>query len=188
MIESALLSECAVPVGVIESLDHEARGIARQDGKAIFVDGALPGETVEYASFRKKPKYELAHLVEVKKASGLRVVPPCPHFSICGGCAMQHLDAAAQVAVKQRVLEDSLWHIGRVRPEQILPPIAGFPWGYRHRARFAVRDIPGKGVLIGFHERRSSYVADMQSCAILPPPCFGLAHATARVDCLPVHQ
>jgi len=105
-----------VPVGFIESLDHEARGIARQDGKTIFVDGALPGEVVEYASFRRKPKYELAQLVSVLRPSNARVEPPCPHFNICGGCAMQHVDPATQVAVKQRVLEDTLWHVGRVRP------------------------------------------------------------------------
>ncbi len=159
-----------MPIGIIESLDHEARGITRQEGKAIFVDGALPGETVEYASFRRKPNYELAHLVNVLKPSNARVEPRCPHFGICGGCAMQHMDPSAQVAAKQRVLEDGLWHIGRVRPERILPPIFGEPWGYRHRARLAVRKVERKGgVLIGFHEKRSSYIADMETCAILPP-------------------
>jgi 23S rRNA (uracil1939-C5)-methyltransferase len=159
-----------VPIGIIESLDYEARGIARQEGKAIFVDGALPGETVEYASFRRKPNYELAHLVSVLKPSSARVTPRCPHFAICGGCAMQHMDPSAQLAAKQRVLEDGLWHIGRVRPESILPPIQGEAWGYRHRARLAVRKVERKGgVLIGFHEKRSSYIADMETCAILPP-------------------
>lgn len=159
-----------MPIGIVESLDHEARGITRQEGKAIFVDGALPGETVEYASFRRKPNYELAHLISVVKPSNARVEPRCPHFGICGGCAMQHMDPMAQVAAKQRVLEDGLWHIGRVRPERILPPIFGEPWGYRHRARLAVRKIERKGgMLIGFHEKRSSYIADMETCAILPP-------------------
>lgn len=159
-----------MPIGIIESLDHEARGITRQEGKAIFVDGALPGETVEYASFRRKPNYELAHLVSVLKPSSARVTPRCPHFAICGGCAMQHMDPSAQLAAKQRVLEDGLWHIGRVRPESILPPIQGEAWGYRHRARLAVRKVERKGgVLIGFHEKRSSYIADMETCAILPP-------------------
>lgn len=159
-----------MPIGIIESLDHEARGIARQEGKAIFVDGALPGETVEYASFRRKPNYELAHLVGVLRPATARVEPPCPHYGICGGCAIQHMEATAQVAVKQRVLEDSLWHIGRVRPESILPPIHGAAWGYRHRARLGVRKVASKGgMLIGFHERRSSYIADIQSCRILPP-------------------
>ena len=158
-----------MPIGIVESLDHEARGIVRQDGKAIFVDGALPNETVDYASFRRKPNYELAHLVRVLKPSNARVEPPCPHFGICGGCAMQHMDPSAQLATKQRVLEDSLWHIGRVRPDTILPPIQGEAWGYRHRARLAVHKIAKKDrVLIGFHEKRSSYIADMQTCAILP--------------------
>jgi len=159
-----------VPIGIIESLDHEARGITRLEGKTVFVDSALPGETVEYASFRRKPSYELAHLVSVLRPSTARVEPRCPHFGVCGGCAMQHMEVSAQVAAKQRVLEDSLWHIGRVRPDSILPPIHGEPWGYRHRARLAVRKLAKKGgVLIGFHEWRSSYIADIQSCAILPP-------------------
>ncbi len=159
-----------MPIGIVESLDHEARGIARQEGKTIFIDGALPGERVEYASFRKKPNYELAHLVAVERASVARVEPRCPHFGICGGCAMQHMDPGAQVAAKQRVLEDSLWHIGRVRPENMLPPIHGSPWGYRHRARLGVRRVEKKGgMLIGFHEWRSSYIADIRTCAILPP-------------------
>ena len=159
-----------MPIGRIESLDHEARGIARLDGKAIFVDGGLPGEQVEYASFRRKSNYELAHLVRVIKASTARVEPPCPHFGVCGGCAVQHMEPMAQVAAKQRVLEDSLWHIGRVRPESILPPIQGLPWGYRHRARLAVRKLPKNGGMrIGFHEWRSNYVADISSCIVLAP-------------------
>ena len=158
-----------MPIGMIESLDYEARGIARLEGKAIFVEGALPGEKVEYASFRKKSSYELAHLVAVLSPSASRVEPRCPHFGICGGCAMQHLEPGAQLAVKQRVLEDTLWHVGRIRAGEILPPIQGEPWGYRHRARLAVRKASKTEVLIGFHERRSSYIADIRSCEILPP-------------------
>lgn len=170
-----------MPIGVIESLDHEARGITRLEGKTIFVDGALPGETVEYASFRKKPKYELAHLVGVLSGSNARVKPRCEHFGICGGCAMQHLEASAQIAVKQRVLEDSLWHVGRVRPLQVLPPIHGEPWAYRHRARLGIRKtLENREVLIGFHEWRSSYIADIRSCAVLP------AHVSSLL--LPLRQ
>ena len=164
-----------MPIGIVESLDHEARGIARQDGKAIFIDGALPGETVEYASFRKKNTYELAHLVRVLRPSTARVTPLCPSFGICGGCAMQHMDPSAQVAAKQRVLEDSLWHIGRVRPETMLAPIHGEPWGYRHRARLAVRKVAKtNSMLVGFHEWRSSYIADMETCAVMPPKISAL--------------
>src|SRR5207237_1117509 len=101
--------------------------------------------------------------------SATRTVPRCPYFGTCGGCSMQHLEAGAQVAVKQRALEDALSHIGKVRPDTMLPPIQGPAWEYRHRARLAVRDVAKKGgVLVGFHERRSSYVADMRSCEVMP--------------------
>lgn len=159
----------------IESLDHEGRGVAHVEGKAIFVEGALPGETVEYSSYRRKPSYELARLSVVVRASSQRAVPRCPHYGICGGCSLQHIEVAAQTAAKQRVLEDALWHIARVRPAQVLPPISGSPWGYRHRARLSVRLVPKKGgMLVGFHERRSSYVAVMDSCAVLPPAVSAL--------------
>lgn len=159
-----------MPIGSIESLDHEGRGISRLDGKTIFVDGALPGEYVEYASYRKKPSYEQAQTLRILKPSGDRVTPRCPHFGVCGGCSMQHFEATAQVAAKQRVLEDNLWHLGRLKAEQLYPPIYGMPWGYRHRARLSVRWVSKKGgVLVGFHEKKSSYVADMRQCEILPP-------------------
>lgn len=166
-----------MPSALIESLDHEGRGVAHVEGKTIFIEGALPGEMVEYSSFRRKPSYELATLSTVLRASSQRVEPACPHFGVCGGCAMQHLHPMAQTAAKQRVLEDALWHIARLRPEQIFPPISGAPWGYRHRARLSVRHVAKKGgVLVGFHERRSSYVAVMNSCAVLPP------HVSVLID------
>ena len=153
----------------VASLDQEGRGIARADGKAIFVEGALPGEVVTIATLKRKPTYELARAETIVKANAARVEPRCPHFGICGGCSLQHFDAGAQVAAKQRTLEDTLWHIGRVRTALLLPPIHGPAWGYRNRARLSVRYVEKKGgVLVGFHERRSSYVADMSSCAILP--------------------
>jgi 23S rRNA (uracil1939-C5)-methyltransferase len=159
-----------MPQGVIESMDHDARGITRLDGKTVFVEGALPGELVDYTSFRRKPSYEIAVAERILKPSSQRVVPRCPHFGVCGGCSMQHVGLPAQVAIKQRVLEDNLWRLSRLRPERFYPAIYGEPWGYRHRARLSVRNVPKKGgVLVGFHERRSSYVADMRSCAILPP-------------------
>ena len=156
-------------VADIESLDREGRGIAHVEGKAVFVDGALPGERVEYSSYAKKPAYELAQLNRVLRPSAFRVTPRCPYFGTCGGCSLQHLDERAQVAAKQRVIEDALWHIGRVRPESMLPPIHGLPWGYRNRARLSARLVPKKGgVLVGFRERKSTYVADMRRCEILP--------------------
>jgi 23S rRNA (uracil1939-C5)-methyltransferase len=164
-----------MPLAKIESLDREGRGVAHRDGKTVFVEGALTGETVEYSSFRAKPSWELARVSAVLEASADRVEPQCAFFGTCGGCAMQHLDVRAQVAAKQRVLEDALWHIGRVRPETMLRAICGLPWGYRHRARLSSRFVPKKGgALVGFHERKSSYVADMTSCEVLPPAVSAL--------------
>ncbi len=159
----------ASPV-TIESLDQEGRGIARVNGKTVFVEGALPGEEVTLTTLKRKPSYEIARVDQVLHASAARVEPHCAHFGVCGGCTMQHFDAAAQVAAKQRALEDTLWHIGHVRPAQLLPAIYGPSWGYRHRARLSVRHVVKKGgVLVGFHERKSSYVADMLACPVLPP-------------------
>lgn len=159
-----------MPTGIIESLDHEARGVTRLEGKTIFVDGALPGERVEFVSYRKKPTYENARVERLIKPSADRVEPRCPHFGVCGGCSMQHLSAFAQVAAKQRVLETNLWHLGRVQAEQLYAPIHGPAWAYRWRARLSARLVPKKGgMLIGFHERKSSYVADMRECPNLPP-------------------
>jgi 23S rRNA (uracil1939-C5)-methyltransferase len=157
------------PVSV-ESLDQEGRGVAHADGKVVFIEGALPGETVTYSPYRRKPTYEFATLGEVVKASALRTEPPCEFFGRCGGCSLQHFDARAQVAVKQRVLEDTLRHIGKVVPEVMLPAIHGPTWGYRERARLSARYVVKKGrALVGFRERRRSYVADMTSCQVLLP-------------------
>ncbi len=154
----------------IESLDQEGRGIARRDGKVIFVEGALPGESVVIETYRKKPSFEVAVATTVRNPSASRTTPGCEFFGLCGGCSLQHMDARTQVAAKQRVLEDNLRHIGKVTPEQMLPAIHGPAWGYRHRARLTSRYVSKKGgALIGFHEKRSSYVADMRSCAVLPP-------------------
>jgi 23S rRNA (uracil1939-C5)-methyltransferase len=162
----AATSPAFVDVG---SLDQEGRGVARVEGKAIFVEGALPGEVVAITTLKRRPTYEIARADTILTASPERVEPRCPHFGVCGGCSMQHLDAGAQVAAKQRTLEDALWHLGRVRAELLLPPIHGPAWEYRHRARMSVRHVAKKGgVLVGFHERKSSYVADMTSCAVLP--------------------
>lgn len=166
----------------IESLDGEGRGIAHVDGKVVFIDGGLPGEMVSYSTFRRKPSYELAEAVDVINASAARTSPRCRYFGSCGGCSMQHIEARAQVAVKQRVLEDALWHIARVRPDVVLPAIHGPSWQYRNRARLSVRHVAKKGgVLVGFHERRSSYVADMQSCEVLPQ---GISEAIAELRVL----
>ena len=163
------------PIVTIESLDQEGRGVAHVEGKAIFIEGALIGEQVVYSSFHKKPSYEIAKATQILKASPYRVQPKCRHFGVCGGCAMQHLDFSAQVAAKQRVLEDCLWHIAKVKPEFMLPPVYGPAWGYRHRARLRARYVPAKGrVLVGFNERRSSFVALLECCEVLPPQISAL--------------
>ncbi|TAL24790.1 MAG: 23S rRNA (uracil(1939)-C(5))-methyltransferase RlmD [Aquabacterium sp.] len=155
----------------VESLDLEAQGVAhRQDGKVVFIDGALPTEEVRVEVTRRKNQWERARVAERRRDSALRVTPQCRHFGTCGGCVMQHLHPSAQIATKQRALEDNLWHLGKVKPELVLRPLEGSPWGYRYRARLSVRYVQKKGkVLVGFHEKQSSYVADMDSCEILPP-------------------
>ncbi len=159
----------------VDALDIEAQGIARRpDGKVVFIEGALPDELVSASVNRKKNNWEAATLTAIHRESSQRVRPACPHFGLhtgaCGGCKMQHLHASAQVAIKQRVLEDNLWHLGKVRAETLLRPIEGPAWGYRYRARLSVRYVHRKGeVLIGFHERKSRYIADMRTCSVLPP-------------------
>src|SRR5215467_4057849 len=164
-----------MPFARIESLDREGRGVAHVDGKTIFVDGAVTGEEVEYSPYRRKPSFELAQVVRIARESSSRVSPRCAYFGTCGGCSMQHVDSGTQVAAKQRVLEDALWHVGRVRPESMLRPLHGLPWGYRHRARLSARWVEKKGgSLVGFRERKSTYVTDMTSCEVLPPSVSGL--------------
>ncbi len=153
----------------IESLDQEGRGVGRAGGKVVFVEGALPGETVTYRAYRRKPTFETGEAETIRGESFMRVAPRCPHFGACGGCTLQHMEPGAQVAAKQRVLEESLVRIGKVEPDLILPAVHGPAWGYRRRARLSVRRVEKKGgVLVGFHERRSSYVADMETCLVLP--------------------
>ncbi len=164
----------------IDSIDLDAQGIARRpDGKVVFIDGALPGEWVSAQVTKRKNQWEAATLTALHRESSLRVRPRCPHFGLhqgaCGGCKMQHLDASAQIAVKQRVLEDNLWHLGKVKPALMLRPIEGPTWGYRYRARLSVRYVVKRGeVLIGFHERKSRYVADMRECPVLLPQVSAL--------------
>ncbi|MBS7328702.1 MAG: 23S rRNA (uracil(1939)-C(5))-methyltransferase RlmD [Oxalobacter sp.] len=161
----------------IHALDAEGRGVGYlpdesgdASGKVVFVEGALPKETVAAESWKKKSRWELATAVSILKASPLRVSPKCLYFGKCGGCSMQHLEPSAQVAVKQRVLEDNLQHIGKVKAESILPPIHGPYWGYRFRARLSVNHVPKKGgILVGFREKQSRYITDMTQCPVLPP-------------------
>src|SRR5512141_742885 len=155
----------------VESLDLEAQGVAHNhEGKVVFIEDALPGEEVQVRVNRRKNNWEQASMTALRRESSQRVVPRCPHFGTCGGCKMQHFHVGAQVATKQRALEDALWHLGKVKPERVLRPIEGPAWGYRYRARLSVRHVVKKGkVLVGFHEKRSAFVADITDCKILPP-------------------
>ncbi|HEX8405396.1 MAG TPA: 23S rRNA (uracil(1939)-C(5))-methyltransferase RlmD [Duganella sp.] len=159
----------------IKSLDMDARGVGHlqnedgSQGKVVFVEGALPGEKVSFYTFKKKKNWEMARMTVLHHESPMRVQPKCKHFDYCGGCSMQHLEPTAQVAIKQRVLEDNLRHIGKVRPLTVMRPMYGPTWGYRYRARLSVRHVAKKNtVLVGFHEKKSIFVADIDSCEILP--------------------
>lgn len=155
---------------VIASIDHEGIGVAHVEGKVTFLEGGITGERVEFVKRRSRGNFDLGTVTRVVRESSQRVTPRCGYFGQCGGCAMQHIDPAAQVAAKQRVLEDNLARIGKVKPDQMLPPVMGPAWGYRNRARLSVHYVAKKGgVLVGFHEKKSSFVADTWSCEILPP-------------------
>ncbi|HPB74579.1 MAG TPA: 23S rRNA (uracil(1939)-C(5))-methyltransferase RlmD [Chromatiaceae bacterium] len=154
----------------IESLTHEGRGLTRVEGKAVFVDGALAGERVRFRYSRMQRHFDEGRVVEVLSASPQRVPPPCPHFSLCGGCSLQHQDPAAQIAMKQEILADVLRRIGGVEPERWLPPLAAGHWGYRRKARLGVRFVAKKGkTLVGFREKGSGFLADLSRCEVLHP-------------------
>lgn len=154
---------------LIESVDHEARGVGRNDNKVVFVENALPQEIVGVDIRRRKPSYETGVSTYIKSVSASRIKPRCVNFGVCGGCSFQHIDARTQLAIKQRVLEDALERIGSVRPEQILSPICGPQFNYRSRARLSSRYVIKKEkALVGFREKGKSYVVDMASCEVLP--------------------
>jgi 23S rRNA (uracil1939-C5)-methyltransferase len=154
----------------IDSLDAEGRGVARNaDGKVVFVEGALPGEEVDFQVLRKKSSFEIGRLTKVLGGSSSRQTPRCPHFGVCGGCSLQHTDSRTQMAAKQRWLEENLARIGRLEPETMLPIVYGEDWHYRRRARLGARYVPKKGgAMVGFREKRSSYITDMRECHVLP--------------------
>ncbi len=161
----------ATPVEtVIESLTHEGRGVAHLEGKAVFVDGALPGERVMFRYLKRKRRYDEGEVVEVLEPSVDRVEARCPHFNICGGCSLQHMEGGAQIRAKQQVLLDDFQHLGGVEPEEVLPPLGGPLWGYRRKARLGVRYVIKKGrLLVGFREKRSPYLAELTRCEVLHP-------------------
>lgn len=153
----------------IESLSHELRGVARIDGKATFIDGVLPGETVQFRYTRQKAQFDEGRLEEVVDPSPERVEPRCPHTQMCGGCSIQHMSPAFQIEAKQRVLAELFQKIAKTAPNRWLAPLQASVWHYRSRARLSVRFVEKKGdVLIGFREKHNPrYITQIQSCAIL---------------------
>ncbi len=174
----------------IVDLAHDGRGIARLDGKAVFVDGALPGERVRFRLIKRRRQLDEAILVDVLTASPDRVAPPCAHFGVCGGCSLQHLSPPAQIKAKERQLLDNLQRIGRVNPERVLEPLLGPEWGYRRRARLGVKYVHKKGrVLAGFREREKPYLADLRRCEVLEAPLADLPRdLAALVETLAIRE
>jgi 23S rRNA (uracil1939-C5)-methyltransferase len=156
---------------IIESLSHEGRGVARIDGKTVFVDGAITSESVHIQYTCRKSRYDEAEVIDVITASEYRDKPGCAHYEICGGCSMQHIHIDYQILHKQQVVLEQLSHIGNISPLEILPPLTGKPWGYRYKARLGVKFVKNKDkVLVGFREKRKpSFIADIEECEVLHP-------------------
>jgi 23S rRNA (uracil1939-C5)-methyltransferase len=165
----------SVEMALVVGLTHEGEGIVRGDSKTVFVAGALPGESIKFRRTRTHRQHDEAELVEVLTPAPERVVPRCAHFGVCGGCALQHLAAAAQLEAKHTELRDNLERLGHVTPRTWLPPLRGPVWGYRRRARLGAKFVTKKGkVLVGFRERLTPYIADTQHCDVLAPPVGGV--------------
>jgi 23S rRNA (uracil1939-C5)-methyltransferase len=176
------LSASPVQEGDIVDLAHDGRGIARIEGKAVFIEGALPSERVRFRVHKRRRQMDEAGLVDVLAASPDRVVPRCAHFGICGGCSLQHLAAAAQLAAKERQLLENLQRIGNVQPQRVLEPLRGPEWAYRRRARLGIKYVHKKGrVLAGFRERDKPYIADIKRCEVLLAPLADLPQQLAAL-------
>ncbi|GAB4361182.1 MAG: 23S rRNA (uracil(1939)-C(5))-methyltransferase RlmD [Gammaproteobacteria bacterium] len=166
----------------ITAVAHDGRGIAHVEGKTVFVHGALQGERVRAKYVARYRQYDVTDTVEVLRASPVRSVPRCEHFGYCGGCALQHMQPDAQVAMKQSLMLEQLERLSRVAPAEILAPLRASEWGYRRKARLGVRDVPKKGrVLVGFRERHSNYIADLKRCDVLVPEIGGRLPALSEL-------
>ena len=171
----------AVEMATVAALTHEGEGIIR-GGKAVFVPGALPGESIKFRRTRSHRRHDEAELVEVLTPAPERVTPRCAHFGVCGGCALQHLSADAQLEAKNMELRDNLERLGEVTPLSWLPPLRGPVWGYRRRARLGAKYVTKKGkVLVGFRERLGPFIADVQDCDVLAPPVGDLVAPLANL-------
>jgi 23S rRNA (uracil1939-C5)-methyltransferase len=184
------LNLTAVQEAEVVDLAHDGRGVARVEGKAVFIEGALPSERVRFRVHKRRRHMDEAALVEVLAASAERAVPRCAHFGICGGCSLQHLAPAAQLAAKQGQLLENLQRIGNVQPERILEPLRGPAWAYRRRARLGIKYVHKKGrVLAGFREREKPYIADIRHCDVLLEPLGNLpAELAALTETLGVRE
>jgi 23S rRNA (uracil1939-C5)-methyltransferase len=166
----------------IVDLSHAAKGVARIDGKTVFVADALPGERVVLRRVGRHRNFDEAVLESVLRPSPDRVAPACPHYGVCGGCALQHLAPAAQLEFKQAQLLENLARLGGVEPGRVLEPLTGPVWGYRRRARLGVKHVARKGrVLVGFRERSAPFVADLHECRVLAPPADRLMDPLAAL-------
>jgi len=160
---------------IVEDLSHEARGVAHHEGKAVFIEDALPGERVEWSRRKRGKTFDEGKLERVLEASPDRVTPRCAHHGVCGGCALQHLAPVKQIEFKQRQLIEALTRIGHVTPGELLPPLQANVWNYRRRARLAAKWVAKKQrVVVGFRERATPYIADIQRCEVLSEPVDGL--------------
>lgn len=154
----------------IETLAHDGRGIARIDGKTVFIDGALAGESVRFQYTRQHSKFDEAKTVEVLSESADRVTAKCAHFGVCGGCSLMHMQPQAQLQLKQNTLAEQLTHFGQLTPEQWLAPLTGPLWGYRRKARLGVKYVHKKQkVLVGFREKSAPFIAELNQCEVLDP-------------------
>lgn len=164
------LPETEIATATITDITHDGRGVAHVQGKATFITGALPNETVQFVYTTRRGKFDEGKIHKVLSPSEQRAEPNCPHFSVCGGCALQHINSDAQLAMKQKLLLDQLQHIGGLQPKNILPPLRGSIWGYRHKARLGVKYVAKKEkLLVGFREKNNRYLADIERCEILHP-------------------
>jgi 23S rRNA (uracil1939-C5)-methyltransferase len=155
----------------ITDISHEGRGVAHVDGKTVFIDDALPGEVVEWQRLKRNRNFDEGRLLRVIEPSPDRIEPRCAHFGVCGGCVLQHLSGERQLEFKQRQLTEALARIGKVTPDEILPPLQSAVWNYRRRARLAARWVPKKNrTVVGFRERSTPYIADLKRCEVLQAP------------------
>jgi 23S rRNA (uracil1939-C5)-methyltransferase len=179
----------AEETGTVAGLTHAGEGVVH-GGKTAFVAGALPGEVVRFRRTARHRQHDEAQLLEVISAAPARVQPRCAHFGVCGGCALQHLEPAAQLALKEQQLRENLERVARVSPERWLPPLTGPVWGYRRRARLGAKFVRKKGrALVGFRERAAPYVAELERCEVLAAPAGGLISPLARLlDTLAIRE